>query len=75
MRLDLSLAASPEPGDAVVEEEGAKVFVDRELAPLLDGKVLDATVEADQVAFSISERPQDWSGNGQAKNFDPRNIG
>lgn len=74
MRLELSLAPSPEPGDAIVEQEGATVFVEKTVAPLLDDKKLDVTVvEADKVAFSIVEQ-QDWSSNGQPKNIDPRNI-
>jgi iron-sulfur cluster assembly protein len=73
--LELSLATSPQPGDAIVEQEGANVFVERAVAPLLDDKTLDAAaVEADNVSFSIVEQRQDWSGDGQPKNFDPRNI-
>lgn len=74
VRLDLSLVMNPESGDAIVEQEGANVFVEQDVAPLLDGKVLDASIEADQVAFSIVEQRQNWSSNGQPKNFDPRNI-
>lgn len=75
MRLDLSLAISPEPGDAVVEQEGANVFVEQTVAPLLDDKTLDAAVvEGDKVTFSILEQGQDWSNDGQPKKFDPRNI-
>lgn len=74
VRLDLSLVMNPESGDAIVEQEGAKVFVERDVAPLLDDKVLDASIEADQVAFSIVEQRQNWSSNGQPKNFDPRTI-
>ncbi len=73
--LELSLATSPQPGDAIVEQEGANVFVEQAVAPLLDGKTLDAAVvEADKVSFSIVEQQQDWSGDGQPKNFDSRNI-
>lgn len=74
VRLDLSLVMNPESGDAIVEQEGAKVFVEQDVAPLLDDKVLDASIEADQVAFSIVEQRQNWSSNGQPKNFDPRTI-
>ena len=50
---ELSLA--PEAGDAdeVVEEQGATVFVDDEVVPLLDDKTLDAQTEGAQVAFTI----------------------
>jgi iron-sulfur cluster assembly protein len=75
VRLEFSLATSPEPGDAIVEQEGANVFVEQTAAPLLDDKTLDAAVvEADKVTFSIVEQRQDWSNDGQPKNFDPRNI-
>jgi Fe-S cluster assembly iron-binding protein IscA len=73
--LELSLATSPEPRDAIVEQEGAHVFVEQTVARLLDDKTLDAAVvEADKVTFSILEQRQDWSNDGQPKNFDPRNI-
>lgn len=72
-KLELSLVETPEPGDAIVEEEGAKVFVEQNTAVLLDGKVLDATVEQDGVSFSISDQ-QDWSQNGRPKNVDPGSI-
>jgi iron-sulfur cluster assembly protein len=72
--LDLSLVMNPEPGDAIVEQEGANVFVEQDVAPLLDDKVLDASIEADQAAFSIVDQRQNWSSNGQPKNFDPRHI-
>jgi iron-sulfur cluster assembly protein len=74
MKLDLSLALSPEPGDAIVEEEGANVFVEQRVVPFLDDKTLDVSVEADRVIFSIVEQGQDWSGNGQPKEFDPRKF-
>ena len=50
---ELSLA--PEAGDAdkVVEEQGATVFVDDEVVPLLADKTLDAQIEGEQVAFTI----------------------
>lgn len=75
VRLELSLATTPVPGDAIVEQEGANVFVEQTVAPLLDDKMLDAAVvDADKVTFSIVEQRQDWSNDGQPKNFDPRNI-
>lgn len=73
-RLDLEVALGPEPGDSLVEEEGAKVFVEQNAALLLEDKVLNATLEQDNVSFSIVERQQDWSQNGQPKSFDPRRI-
>ena len=74
VRLDVSVVMNPEPGDAIVEQKGANVFVEEDVAPILDDKVLDASMEADQVSFSIVEQRQNWSSNGQPKNFDRRNI-
>ena len=38
---------APEPGDAVVEENGARVFLEETAAVTLDEKVLDALVHDD----------------------------
>ncbi len=43
--LALNTAESPEPGDAVVEDRGARVFLDEGAAQSLDDKVLDAAVD------------------------------
>jgi iron-sulfur cluster assembly protein len=55
---DESLALTPvpasKPGDQVVEESGARVFLDEGAASVLDDKVLDATVGADgSVQFAV----------------------
>ena len=73
-RLDLSVAESPDVGDTVIEEKGAQVFLDDNAASFLDDKVLDATIEGENVSFSIVERQSDWSQNGRPENFDPRKI-
>ncbi|MGH2805833.1 MAG: HesB/YadR/YfhF-family protein [Actinomycetota bacterium] len=73
-KLDLTIAGSPEPGDSLVEQEGAKVFVDENAARLLDDKVLDAALEGDKVSFAIVEQQQDWSQDGQPEGVDPRTI-
>ena len=72
--LDLSLVMNPQPGDAIVERGGANVFVEQDVAPLLDDKLLDASIEADEAAFSIVEQRQNWSSNGQPRSVDPPNI-
>ena len=52
--LALTPAATSEPGDQVVEENGARVFLDEGAAALLDDKILDAQVEADgSVQFAV----------------------
>jgi iron-sulfur cluster assembly protein len=48
---ELSLAPEAGEADAVVEEQGATVFLDDEVAPLLDDKTLDAQIHGDQVTF------------------------
>ncbi len=53
----LSVSAGPQDGDAVVEANGARVFIESRIAPLLDDKALD--VEPDStgdVQFSLSPR-------------------
>jgi iron-sulfur cluster assembly protein len=52
-QLALSVTGGPYPQDQVVDAEGAHVFVDEALVPLMEDKTLDATVEDEGVAFSI----------------------
>ena len=52
----LRLASLPAEDDAVIEERGARVFVDADAAALLADKMLDATVNQDQVAFTVVEQ-------------------
>ncbi|GAA3589696.1 hypothetical protein GCM10022419_085210 [Nonomuraea rosea] len=56
--LTLSLATAPEPADAVVEAEGARVYLDPVAATVLDDKSLDAGAD-DQgsVSFVVTEQP------------------
>jgi iron-sulfur cluster assembly protein len=53
---DLTMAESPDVGDQVIEEAGARVFVEPEAALILEDKILDATVVGDRVQFSLSEQ-------------------
>ncbi|MFC0042385.1 Fe-S cluster assembly protein HesB [Actinomadura rayongensis] len=54
--LRLSVAPAPEAGDEVVEAEGAKVYLDPEVAVLLNDKTLDAQVDPQgDVAFTIAD--------------------
>lgn len=57
--LELSVAALPGEDDEVVEEHGARVFLDPEAALLLDDKVLDASIEQNQVAFTLADQLED----------------
>lgn len=40
--LEVSLAAEPAPGDQVIDEGGARVFVEEQVASLLEESTLDA---------------------------------
>ena len=54
--LQLSVVTLPAEDDEVIEEQGARVFLEPEAASLLDDKVLDASVEQGQVAFIIADQ-------------------
>ncbi len=49
----LSLVPEAAEADAVVEEQGATVFLEDEVVPLLDDKTLDARIQDDQVTFTF----------------------
>lgn len=50
----LAPVESPEPGDQVLDDDGARVFLDEQAAISLDDKVLDAQVDADgSVQFAV----------------------
>jgi iron-sulfur cluster assembly protein len=51
--LVLDLAPEPRSRDEVVDADGAQVFLDPAVAPTLDGKVLDAHVEGEQLEFAV----------------------
>ncbi len=51
----LSVVAAPEPTDAVVENQGARVFLDADAAQVLDDRVLDAQMDGQGgVQFAVS---------------------
>lgn len=55
--LILAAVSAPEPGDQVIDDHGARVFLDRTAATILDHKVLDARVEDDgAVTFGLGEQ-------------------
>ncbi len=56
--LQVGLAATPDDNDEVIEERGARVFVEDNAALLLDDKVLDAERSGEQVRFSIANQGQ-----------------
>jgi Fe-S cluster assembly iron-binding protein IscA len=53
---ELNLVEDPDEGDQVIEESGARVFVEPEAALYLEDKVLDATIAGDRVRFSLREQ-------------------
>jgi iron-sulfur cluster assembly protein len=55
-RLQLSVVGSPSEGDQVIDSDGGRVFVEASTTPLLDDKVLDATVTEEAVRFEILAR-------------------
>lgn len=51
----VSAAQQGEPGDAVVEQNGATIYLDPNAAELLDDKVLDAAVDpSGKVEFALA---------------------
>ena len=55
----LSVVPLPAEDDEVIDERGARVFLEPKAASLLDEKVLDASVERDQVAFTIADQVEE----------------
>jgi Fe-S cluster assembly iron-binding protein IscA len=52
--LSLAVASQAEPTDTVIENAGAKVFIEQNAALVLDDKVLDAQIDDEgSVRFSI----------------------
>jgi Fe-S cluster assembly iron-binding protein IscA len=62
--LTLGIASGPAPGDQVIEEGGARVFVDSEAAPMLDNAQLEAGRQGDQIAFGLSAQADDDAAGG-----------
>lgn len=53
-QLTIEFAPEPAPDDQVIEEGGARVFVDSAAAPILDNVQLFARMEGEQVAFGLA---------------------
>jgi iron-sulfur cluster assembly protein len=56
-RLGVSTAGMPEEGDQVIEDQGARVFLEPGVAEMLDDQVLDATAD-DQGRIGFVLSPQ-----------------
>ena len=65
--LAVTTTEAPQPGDQVVEESGARVFLEENAANALDDKVLDAAVDdKGSVEFLLVPQPGPGSQNGSA---------
>jgi Fe-S cluster assembly iron-binding protein IscA len=54
LHLALSIADHPQPTDEVLEQSGCQVFLDQEVAPAVDGQILDAHVlDGQRVEFNF----------------------
>jgi iron-sulfur cluster assembly protein len=55
--LELGVAAAPEPGDQVMDDSGARLFLDPVAAASLENQKLDAQIDpaAQEVSFFISQ--------------------
>jgi hypothetical protein len=49
---------APAAGDHVIDEAGARVFLDEPVVDYLDDNVLDARVEEQRVSFVLGEQGQ-----------------
>jgi iron-sulfur cluster assembly protein len=58
VNFQLSVVPLPAEDDDVIEEQGARVFLEPKAASLLDDKVLDVTEEHNQVAFTIADQAE-----------------
>ena len=52
--LELMVVAEPVPGDVLIDDGGARVFVEPQAAQILDEQTLDAQVEDGQVNFFLA---------------------
>jgi iron-sulfur cluster assembly protein len=59
-----SLAEAPEEGDQVIEQDGARVYLDALAADKLDDMILEIEAHGDHVHFNFA--PQDGGGEGSA---------
>jgi iron-sulfur cluster assembly protein len=64
--LEVTVAEVPADTDQVLDESGARVFVEEGAAALLDDKLLDAQVEGQRVGFYIGDQGEGEGQGGQA---------
>ena len=56
--LDFDMAPAPGPGDEIVDDDGAKVFLDEAAAAVLADKTLDIEEHGDHFHFSLGEQSE-----------------
>jgi Fe-S cluster assembly iron-binding protein IscA len=62
--LSLELTSGPQEGDAVVDEDGARIFLEPAAASLLEDMVLDAEPHDDHVHFTVGvQGPSSMNGS------------
>ena len=54
--LEVTVAELPAESDQVVDEDGARVFVEDRAIELLDDKLLDAQIDGTRVGFTLMEQ-------------------
>jgi iron-sulfur cluster assembly protein len=57
--LELAVSPAPMEGDAILDAEGAHVFLDELAVLALDDKSLDAQIQGGEISFGIVERDED----------------
>ena len=57
--LEFDLAPAPADGDEVVDEGGAKIFMDEAAAAVLSDKTLDVEEHGDHFHFSLGEQSEE----------------
>ena len=55
-RFRLNVVPLPAEDDEVIDEQGARMFLEREAASPLDGELLDGSVDQNEVAFTIEDQ-------------------
>jgi Fe-S cluster assembly iron-binding protein IscA len=53
---DFYPAEGPGVGDEVVEDQGVQVFLEQDVVPYLEDKLLDAEITGEEVRFMVEER-------------------
>jgi iron-sulfur cluster assembly protein len=57
--LQMTLVDAPEETDEAVSEDGVTVYLEPQVAELLDDKMLDAELDGDEVRFALVDREAD----------------